>query len=239
MCSDVDPDFGLVPVSLKSLENTKTNPDILHLGCASVWCVSLIQLCCLPLSLCRRAAVVIRQFVLKLPPPELHPLIFPMASRPLMASLACTRRYTHNPAVCTHRCTSLGLGACKLATSHSLAFNTHKSIDDDDLLVLGRCQTKNNHQIHFHCQMYFALFFSSSHQRPCSPIISSRFDLLESCWLYWSWSAQDFSRKSHHPKVKKWRRKNTFTLYAAPWPSPWCLCWCWRTAWQSCTGQEG
>ena len=143
------------------------------------------------------------------------------------------------PAVCTHRCTSLGLGACKLATSHSLAFNTHKSIDDDDLLVLGRCQTKNNHQIHFHCQMYFALFFSSSHQRPCSPIISSRFDLLESCWLYWSWSAQDFSRKSHHPKMKKWRRKNTFTLYAAPWPSPWCLCWCWRTAWQSCTGQEG
>ena len=71
MCPDVDPDFGLVPVSLKSLENTKTNPDILHLGCASVWCVSLIQLCCLPLSLCRRAAVVIRQFVLKLPPPDL------------------------------------------------------------------------------------------------------------------------------------------------------------------------
>ena len=162
MCSDVDPDFGLVPVSLKSLENTKTNPDILHLGCASVWCVSLIQLCCLPLSLCRRAAVVIRQFVLKLPPPELHPLIFPMASRPLMASLACTRRYTHNPAVCTHRCTSLGLGACKLATSHSLAFNTHKSIDDDDLLVLGRCQTKNNHQIHFHFCIILLIFSPTS-----------------------------------------------------------------------------
>ena len=160
MCSDVDPDFGLVPVSLKSLENTKTNPDILHLGCASVWCVSLIQLCCLPLSLCRRAAVVIRQFVLKLPPPDLPDGLPPIDGIVgLYTQIYSSRR---NPAVCTHRCTSLGLGACKLATSHSLAFNTHKSIDDDDLLVLGRCQTKNNHQIHFHFCIILLIFSPTS-----------------------------------------------------------------------------
>ena len=71
-------------------------PKVLMYIDSAVCCVSLIQLCCLLLlSLCRRA-VVIRQFV---PSSNfLHLLMAPMASHPLMASLACSSNT--NP---THR----------------------------------------------------------------------------------------------------------------------------------------